>query len=336
MRRPPLAVPVGCPAGVGPSVAATAAVRCASGDRLVLFGDAARLEPLVRRAGGRLRSLDASGSLELEEGEVGVAHVVETADETVAMHAPSEAGGRAQLAFLDAAIDAALDGRARGVATGPTSKEAIALTGHEFTGQTEHLAARSGRARDSVTMMFLGPRLRVALVTTHLSIREAPLAITAPRVERSVLHLAEALAHLKGEAGPVEIQVTGLNPHAGEGGLFGDEEQATIAPALTRLRLAPPFADGRARLIGPRPAEAVFREAAAGRFDGVVAMVHDQATIASKLLDWGSAVNVTWGLPFVRASVDHGVAYDAAKAGAASDEGMMAALKMAQRLTVRA
>lgn len=336
MSRRPLAIPVGDPAGVGPSVAATAAVRCAAGDGLVLFGDAERLEPLVRAAGGRARALDPGGALEIGVDEVGIAHVIETADETIGMHAPSAAGGRAQLAFLDAAIDAALDGRARGIATGPTSKEAIALAGHEFTGQTEHLAARSGRARDSVTMLFLGPRLKVALVTTHLSIRDAPAAITAPRVERSVRHLADALGRLKTSAGALEIQVAGLNPHAGEGGLFGDEEKLTIAPTLERLRAEPPFSDGGLRLIGPRPAEAVFREASAGRFDGVVAMIHDQATIASKLLDWGSAVNVTWGLPFVRTSVDHGVAYDAAEAGKASDEGMVAALIMAQRLTERA
>ena len=111
--------------------------------------------------------------------------------------------------------------------------------------------------------------------------------------------------------------VTGLNPHAGEAGLFGDEEPRAIAPAIADARALPAFRDGRLRLEGPVGAETAFRQAAAGEVDAVVAMAHDQATIASKLLDWTLAVNMTWGLPFVRTSVDHGVAYDAARAGTA-------------------
>jgi 4-hydroxythreonine-4-phosphate dehydrogenase len=228
-----------------------------------------------------------------------------------------------QLAALDAATDRVTAGEAPALVTGPTSKEAVARGGTPFTGQTEHLAARAGLERDAVTMLFLGPRLRVGLVTTHLAVRAAVDAITPSRVARTVRHLGEALLCLEVDR-PV-IGVTGLNPHAGEGGLFGEEEGRAIVPALAA-------APEGVRLEGPLGAETAFRWAADGTLDGVVTMLHDQATIASKLLDWGAAVNVTWGLPFVRASVDHGVAYDAAAAEKADAAGMEAALAMASAL----
>ena len=147
----------------------------------------------------------------------------------------------------------------------------------------------------------------------------------AERVARATLHLAEALGRL--HEGEIEIAITGVNPHAGEGGLFGREEIDAVRPGVERARPGT-----KAKLVGPMPAEAAFRAANEGRVHGVVAMLHDQATIASKLLDWGDAVNVTWGLPFVRASVDHGVAYDIAGQGVADAAGMRAAIRLAKKL----
>jgi 4-hydroxythreonine-4-phosphate dehydrogenase len=219
--------------------------------------------------------------------------------------------------------------------TGPTSKAAIVSAGHRFVGQTEFLAGSAGLADDDVTMMFLGPKLRVALVTTHLALSDVPKAITAERVARTVRHLAEALQRLYSQA-PRRMTVVGLNPHAGEGGLFGHEEMDVIAPVLRGLRQEASFASEAVSLAGPEPAESVFRAAQRGDLEGVVAMFHDQATLASKLLDWGAAVNTTWGLPFVRTSVDHGVAYDAARADKADADGMLAAMRMALRLTEEA
>jgi 4-hydroxythreonine-4-phosphate dehydrogenase len=204
--------------------------------------------------------------------------------------------------------------------------------GHRFVGQTEFLAALSGLDEDAVTMMFLGPKLRVALVTTHLAIAAAPEAITPARVKRTVRHLAQVLERLI-ESTPRTLVVAGLNPHAGEEGLFGREELDVVAPALAELAHEDVFREGRVQLRGPEPAESVFRAAQRGDIAGVVAMIHDQATIASKLLDWGSAVNTTWGLPFVRTSVDHGVAYDAARSGTAEADGMHAAVSLAIALT---
>lgn len=336
-RPKPLAISVGDPSGVGPEVSVRAAAAACERDRCVLFGDAARLEALAIVAGvdaARLRRVDPGGRLELADGELGLAHVASWQDDVIVSRRPTPEGGAAQLRALDAAAATVMDGRARAVVTGPTSKEAITLSGTPFIGQTEHLARAAGLEDDAVTMMFLGPRLRVALVTTHLAVRDAPDAVTSVRVERAVLHLAEALARLGGVGDQrPRLVVAGLNPHAGEGGLFGDEERTRIEPGMLAAAQRGAIADGTVELVGLRPAESAFRAAAAGEIDGVVAMLHDQATIASKLVDWGRAANVTWGLPFVRTSVDHGVAYDAAASGHAQSDGMIAAITTAQRLT---
>lgn len=313
-----LLVPTGDPAGVGPLVSVRAAIERAARLRVVLFGDAARLEALIEREGGAVVEEEAARGVSI----VDTGRVPEA---VVQARAPTPEGGRLQLAALDAAVDAALAGRGRAVVTAPTSKAAVTASGAPFVGQTEHLARRAGLADDAVTMMFLGPRLKLALATTHLAVAEVPAAITEARVERAIAHLAEALARLAPGA-PGRVAVTGLNPHAGEAGLFGREEIERVAPAIERARLA------GVRVVGPLGAETALRYAASGEIDGVVCMFHDQATIASKLLDWGEAVNVTWGLPFVRTSVDHGVAYDAAAAGTADAAGMGAALEMADRL----
>lgn len=306
-----------------------------SGDApIVLFGDARQLRQLVGLVSpsAECHVVDALDPVVPVPERV---YVLDTGavDEALLAHfAAQPETGEAQLATLQAAALAVRDGRARALVTGPTSKAAIVAAGHPFIGQTEFLAALDGRAPDDVTMLFLGPVLRVALVTTHLAIADVPAAITAARVMRSARHLAAALLALSPQA-KVRLALTGLNPHAGEAGLFGREEIDVIEPALVSLRREPPFATSEAELFGPWPAEAVFRAAQRGDLEGVVAMFHDQATIASKLLDWGAAVNTTWGLSFLRTSVDHGVAYDAAAEGRADHAGMCAALDLALRLT---
>jgi 4-hydroxythreonine-4-phosphate dehydrogenase len=328
-------VSTGDPAGVGPEVSLRAVVQLAADDAVVLYGDAARLRAGAKALGvaaDRLRDVGSQQVTSIRAGEIGLVDAGAVPDAIVNAHAPTADGGRAQYHALASATEAALAGHVRGLVTAPVSKEAIVAAGHHFIGHTEYLAHRAGLADDAVTMMFLGQRLSVALVTTHLSVRDAADAITEDRVMRSVRHLHAALIAVGGKR-PLRLAVTGLNPHAGEGGLFGVEDVNVIASALVRLRAEHQFASGDVTLIGPRPAEAAFREAAAGKLDGVVAMIHDQATIASKLLDWGNAVNVTWGLPIVRTSVDHGVAYDAAANHSAEADGMIAAFALAQKLT---
>lgn len=312
-----LAISAGDPAGVGPEVAVRALASLPSdAPAALLFGDAEDLSKRLASAGLTHRAV--------------LRDVGRCDPEVVAAHRDHARAGELAFASLDGAIDAVLAGEADAVVTAPVSKAAITMAGHAFIGQTEHLARRAKLEDDDVTMMFLGPRLSVSLVTTHLSVRDVPDAITTPRVTRATRHLAEALLALDAKRG-ASITVSGLNPHAGERGLFGDEEIRVIGPALEALRVEEPFASGRLTLVGPQPAEAAFRQAQSGAHAGVVAMFHDQATIASKLLDWGSAVNVTWGLPFVRTSVDHGVAFDAARAGSVDPEGMIAAVLLAYR-----
>ena len=331
---PPLAISAGDPAGVGPVVTAATLAQCLGTDRALVYGDAAWMERALQRYGfAAFKRIETAAAETLAPGEVGLVHVADWPLAMVQARAPTIAGGGVQCAALEAACDAAIAGTARAIVTGPVSKEAVSLSGVSFRGQTEHLARRAGVHVESVTMMFLGPRLKVALVATHWAIKRVPSTVTREHIERTVLHLTEALRRWLPDVEPLQIQVTGLNPHAGEGGLLGTEEETTIGPTLDDLREQAPYSSGEVELLGPTPAEAAFRYAADGRAHGVVAMFHDQATIPSKLLDWGEAVNVTWGLPFVRTSVDHGVAYDAAAAGTASESGMIAALRAAQRLT---
>lgn len=335
----PLAISVGDPAGVGPEISAQAAVACSSaGDRAALFGDAMVLERAFCgfHPPARFRQLDLNELSELASGEVGLVHVA-AGPRIEEKRGPTAEGGRAQLEFLEAASKSVLDGVTRALVTGPMSKEAVTLAGVPFVGQTEHLALAAGLREDAVTMMFVGPQLKVGLVTTHVALADVARRITISKIRRTVLHVAEMLERLSAPAASAssafKIAVTGLNPHAGESGLFGREEKEIIAGAIDSLRGDSTLPKDRVEVSGPRGAETVFREVAAGLWDGVVAMFHDQATIASKLLDWGKAVNVTWGLPFVRTSVDHGVAYDIAGQGKADPRGMIAALELAQRLT---
>jgi 4-hydroxythreonine-4-phosphate dehydrogenase len=306
----------------------------AAGTPIVLFGDLGQLRVLAEREGASVRAVH---ELELpaavaQAGWLNVCDTGSVSEAVLAQHAPSAIAGAAQLHTLRTAAGSTLAGHTRALVTGPTSKSAIVSAGHAFVGQTEFLAGLDGRADDDVSMLFLGPRLRVALVTTHLSIAAVPGAITQARVQRSVRHLAQALLRLLPDRTP-KLAVAGLNPHAGEEGLFGREELDVVTPALRALASESPFVSGAVQLEGPVPAEAVFRAAQRGDVDGVVAMFHDQATIASKLLDWGAAVNTTWGLSFLRTSVDHGVAYAAAAQGVAEHDGMLAALDLALRLT---
>lgn len=330
----PLVISTGDPGGVGPEIALAVALETRDSDPAVLFGDAAWLATrakLLAKADVCL-ALEPGAPLQVPRGKIGLCDVGPWSKEARA-HRATAAGGAAQLRALDGAIDAARNGRARGIVTAPMSKSAVHSAGHDFVGHTEHLARSCGLADDDVTMLFLGPRLRVGLVTTHVAIADAPSAITSPRVFRTLLHLGEAIVRSADANRPLRLVVAGLNPHAGEDGMFGDEEPRKIAPAIEAARSRPPFVDGRVVLEGPIGAETAFRNAANGSIDAVVAMLHDQATIASKLLDWGDAVNTTWGLPFVRTSVDHGVAYDAADSGKADASGMRAAFAMAQKLT---
>ena len=320
MTTLPLALSVGCPSGIGPEVAVAAAG--ASRHALVLVGDAAQLLELAAAQGvslARHRIVQPGAALLPRERRPGE---------------PSRAGGRAQLRFVDTALDLVTAGEARALVTGPVSKHAIAWSGDpsaaSFRGHTEHLQARLDAPE--VVMAFWSPKLTCSLVTTHLPLARVPAAVRPKSVAAAAFWLGDLLARLRPDE-DLRVVVAGLNPHAGEDGLLGGEERERIDPgiALARERLV--RASLPVELVGPLGAESAFRLARDGSFAGVVAMYHDQATIPMKLLRFGEAVNVSLGLPIVRTSVDHGTAYDRAGKGSADARGMRAALSLAHALT---
>jgi 4-hydroxythreonine-4-phosphate dehydrogenase len=230
--------------------------------------------------------------------------------------------GRAAYDSIVAAVDAAMARRVDGIATAPVNKEAFRLAGLPWAGHTDLLAHLTGAPH--VAMMFESPPLRVVLATVHIPLAEVPRALTQSSLERTIDLTAREMPRF-GVAAP-RIAVAGLNPHAGEHGLFGTEDAAVIEPAVAAC-----CARG-VSVSGPLSGDTVFVRAHRGEFDVVVACYHDQGLIPVKLLAFGQAVNVTLGLPIVRTSVDHGTAFDIAGRGEANPESMIAAVLLAARL----
>jgi 4-hydroxythreonine-4-phosphate dehydrogenase len=235
--------------------------------------------------------------------------------------------GAAAVDCIEAAVQAVRQGAGRALVTAPLHKEALAAAGSPFPGHTEMLqalAATPGQPAPPVRMMLANPELKVVLATVHQALRDAVQAITAPRVLETI-RIAHAAAQAWGQPAP-RIAVAGLNPHAGEGGLFGREEIEHIAPAIAQAR-----AEG-IEAGGPFAPDTVFMRARRGAFDLVVAMTHDHGLIPVKYLGVDDGVNVTLGLPFVRTSPDHGTAFDIAGRGVADAASLIAAARMARRL----
>lgn len=313
-----LAISVGCPSGIGPEVTVAAVADLAaraSTDTFILVGDRPAIE-----AAAAVRRVDLA-----RLHGVRVEPVSELAEAHRRPGKPGIEAGRAQLAAIDRALALVVSGQAHALVTGPVSKPTIAATGAKFTGHTEYLAEKT--STHTVAMFFVGPTLRTGLVTTHLPLRAVADAITRSGVAKTIGLCARALWRDFRVDHP-RIGVCGLNPHAGDEGLLGREEIDVIAPAVEDARA---MLSGIATIEGPLPAEAAFRVAKGHRaYDCIVAMYHDQATIPSKLVDFGDSVNVTLGLPIIRTSVDHGTAYDLAFTGRGDARSMRAALVLAR------
>jgi 4-hydroxythreonine-4-phosphate dehydrogenase len=311
----PVALTLGDPAGVGPEIVASVLAGSGGvmhGRPLRVYGPQGVLE----------RALEAAGRTDF------AADCVDTGlDGPSSPGQPSAAGGRAALAAIEAATAACLRGECAALVTAPISKTALRMAGSPFPGHTEMLGALCGVPE--VAMMFASKRLNVALATIHLSLLDAIAALTTERVARTIRFAHEAGCWIA-PARPdrPRIAVAGLNPHAGEGGLFGREEIEIIAPAIEHTTRA------GMDVHGPFPPDTIFMRAARGEFDVVVAMTHDHGLIPVKLDGFEHAVNVTLGLPFLRTSVDHGTAYDIAWQGRASSDNLRHVLTWtAERLT---
>ncbi len=337
MARSRIAVTLGDVAGIGPEVTLRALddPRVREACDFVIVGD-----PVVAtRAAGLIQSSRAvvdcpSLEMALEEAgpeRIGVWNPMEQSVAEVPPGRVHAEAGRAAHDWLIAAIDAALAGRVDGITTAPLSKAALHAAGIDYPGHTEILAERCGAARHAM-MLYVPPGgvvqgpvgLGIAHVTLHTSIASVPRLLSTERVCETI----DLVDHFLRRLGCREprIGVCALNPHAGEEGLFGGEEARVIAPAVV--------ASGRAS--GPFPADTLIRDAVRGKFDGLVAMDHDQGHIALKLIAFGSAVNVTLGLPIVRTSPSHGTAFDIAWRGSAEATGMVGAILAAAKLSATA
>lgn len=343
-----LAVTLGDPCGLGPELVvrtlADAPQRFEQrGEKLLLIGP---LAPLVRALEGRPRFfevLDGSALASMEQlsglldGRAPGAYFVEPRGLSGLDYPPGEAstaGGLAAGRSLELAVRLAKAGVIQGLVTCPLNKASLQEAGFNFPGHTEFLAQGLGLGRGDVTMHLCGPMpekggqvLRVSLVTTHPPLCEVPRLVTRERILRAIRHTVEFVERL-GLVGPGygPIGVCGLNPHAGESGRIGHEDEEVVRPAVAEAKAAGLNVDG------PIPADTLFHFAARGRYAAVVAMYHDQGLAPLKLLHFGEAVNVTLGLPIIRTSPDHGTGYDLVGTGKAKLTSFVAALELARRL----
>jgi 4-hydroxythreonine-4-phosphate dehydrogenase len=333
-----LAVTLGDPTGIGPELVRATLDR-AGVDllRRTLEAQGLMAGPLELTLFGDRGVLDRAPAVGPLDARLHLVEVTQLDDEASQPGRPTVDSGRAQVAYLEAALAAARRGEFEALVTAPIHKSSCQAAGFAFPGHTELLAERlapEGGPPLPVTMMFAGPKLTVSLATIHHALSAVPRLLTVEGLVTTLLQTAEALERDLGVEAP-RIGVAGLNPHAGEGGLFGDEEERIVRPALdlARQRAA------RARFFGPVVPDALFRAHLEGRYDGVVALYHDQGLIPVKLIDFDEAVNVTLGLPLVRTSPDHGVAHDLARrapaAGAARPTSFQAALVRAVQLAAR-
>ena len=286
-NRPKIALTSGCPCGVGPEI-----VRKAMEDERVK----------------KMCELIVCGELGLKKNL-----------------SPSECGG-ISAAAIDKAVKLAMSGEVQAIVTAPINKSHWHAANIPFAGHTEYLAHVTGAK--NVAMLMHSPKLSVALATTHVAIAKLPQEITVEKI-CSVARLAHEFIKTQASAqahSRLPIAICGLNPHAGDDGLFGDEENLVIKPAIEKLK-----AEGL-NVSGPHPADTVFYQAANGRFAAVVAMYHDQGLCAVKTLDFERTVNVTLGLPFVRTSPDHGTAQDIAGKGIADHNNLVEAILLAAEL----
>ncbi len=329
MSKPRIAITMGDAAGVGPEIVMKAlAHRDVYGDcRPFVVGDALRLAEAGHIAGAALaiRMIADAGEARFEPGTVDCLDL-KLLPPGLPFGMISAVAGHAAHEYVRTATELALAGKIEALVTAPLNKEALQAGGHDYPGHTELLAALTGTPE--VSMMLTGPGLRVILVTSHMGLLAAIAAIEPGLVERTIARGRDVL--LKAGINRARIAVCGINPHAGENGLFGaGEEESKIAPAIAACR---------ARgwdVQGPLPADTLFYRARRGDFDMVVAMYHDQGLGPVKVLGLEAGVNITVGLPVIRTSVDHGTAFDIAGTGRADERSLLCAIDAAIALAPR-
>lgn len=332
-----IAITIGDPAGIGPEIALKASLSkeirklCAP----VLIGDNVVIEEAAKLIGLPAKGVRVSRRQGVKgntlAGTVPMLADVQTIDvhglprRSFARGKPTAAGGEASVVYIGKAVRLAMEKKVDAVVTAPISKEALKLAGFRWPGHTEMIAEFTNTKE--FAMMLAGGPLRVILVTIHNRLSDVPGLVRKKTIARTI-RLAEKACDMMGIRKP-RIAVAGLNPHAGEAGILGDEEEREIIPAIAASKK-----EGLA-VEGPFPPDVVFRKAYQGEVDIVVCMYHDQGLIPLKMIAFESGVNVTVGLPIIRTSPDHGTAYDIAWKGSANPSSMIEAIKLAARLRLR-
>jgi 4-hydroxythreonine-4-phosphate dehydrogenase len=327
MERPLIAVTMGDPSGVGPEVIAKALARpeiqgiC----RPLVLGDPAAMERALSVTGSRITLqivADVATASAFSSNAINLLPLSQLSLDDMNFGHPSSSAGDAMFRYIEEAVRLCLGGETAAMVTAPINKEALNRAGHKYPGHTELLAEMTG-AKDFV-MMLAGDNLRVSLVTIHEALADVPRLLTRDRI-LSTIRIVHRDVHRYFKRNP-RLAVLALNPHCGEGGLFGMEEKNVIAPAVDAARREGIDA------VGPLSADTLFHFAVHGEFDAVVCMYHDQGLIPLKLLHFDDGVNITLGLPIIRTSVDHGTAYNLAGTGKASELSMVAAIRTAARM----
>jgi 4-hydroxythreonine-4-phosphate dehydrogenase len=316
MTARPIAVSCGEPSGIGPEIAAAARARLGAALPFFWIGDPAHLPQGTRH---RMISSAAEAMAVPDEVLPVLRHDFPAA---AIPGRPAPENAASVISAIERGVDLVMRGEASALCTAPINKKALKDgAGFVFPGHTEFLAHLAGVGR--VVMMLACDALRVVPVTIHIPLAEVPKALTEALLTDTIRIVHEGLRRDFGLNAP-RLAVAGLNPHAGEGGAMGHEEDRLIAPVIARLR------DEGFALAGPLPADTMFHPAARARYDAAICMYHDQALIPIKTLDFAGGVNVTLGLPFIRTSPDHGTAFDIAGQGRADPSSLIAALKMAR------
>ncbi|PID75143.1 MAG: 4-hydroxythreonine-4-phosphate dehydrogenase PdxA [Deltaproteobacteria bacterium] len=320
---------MGCPAGIGPEIIYDYFARNASDAEraTVVLGDLNVLKTCAQRSAGKgPEPIPWQAGAPLPEDTqrfLPVLGLSELAPSDIVMGKPNIATARAMAEYIRVGVELASQGELDGIVTAPISKHALRQAGYSYPGHTEMLADLTHAK--TYAMMMAGDRLRVTLVTIHCRLKQVPELLTEDAVLR-IIEITKRALRIDFGISRCRIAVAGLNPHAGEQGMFGDEETTVISPAIRRAR------DNGILIEGPLPPDTVFYKAARGEYDAVVCMYHDQGLIPFKLMHFDNGVNVTLGLPIVRTSVDHGTAYDIAGKGLADSSSLHSAVQMAHTL----
>ena len=327
--RPLIGITMGDPAGIGPEIVlkALADPHLYAVCRPFVLGDREILMTTREALAADLAIGEISTPEDVrgQEGVVDLLPVSHLGKSAVLPGKPNVPGGKAMMDYILMAVDLSIRRVIAAMVTCPISKVLMHRAGYNYEGHTQLIAEKTGSK--NYVMMLAGTRLRVSLVTIHCGLKEVVPLLDVRKVYRTISVTASALREDLGIKSP-RLAVAALNPHAGEDGLFGNEEGECILPAVSRAR------QEGLDIQGPLPGDTVFWKAAEGQFDAVVAMYHDQGLIPLKLLHFSDAVNITLGLPIVRTSVDHGTAYDIAGTGKADPSSLKAAIRMAARMAI--